>query len=165
MATFTHRIGGVGKLLCAFPPAALVKSAEIATRDEKVRKATVLERMKKAIKIYLRGLSRATLGAEPKEVGLDEVIDIIQSTSILHQLDVPEPLIKFQASKSPGMSPNLASSRLASSSRLTSPRRVSSRLVSSRLLSPLLVTSRTTDRPTYEATLVLSRTWYSDPAF
>ena len=153
MAMFKHTINGVDKQLYAFPSAALVKSVEITTRDEKVRKATVLERMKKAIKIYLRGLSRATLGAEPNEVGLDEVIDIIQSTSILHQLDVPEPLIKLQASGSPGMSPNLALFRLASSSRLTSPR-----LVSSPLASPLLVTSQPTDRPTYEATLVLSRT-------
>jgi hypothetical protein len=154
MATFKHTVNGVDKLLYAFPSAALVKSVEITTRDEKVRKATVLERMKKAIKIYLHGLSRATLGAEPNEVGLDEVIDNIQSTSILHQLDVPEPLIKFQASGSPGMSPNLALFRLASSSRLTSPRLLSS----PPLASPLLVTSQPTDRPTYEATLVLSRT-------
>jgi len=99
MASFTRKVNGSDKVFYAIPSYQLVKEVEISVKDKEERKAKVLARMKVAIKIYPKGLSASTLGAEPSEVGLDEVIRILSSTAILFQLSVPEECIKFQVSK------------------------------------------------------------------
>ena len=103
MASFTRKVNGSDKVFYAIPSYKLVKETskevEISVKDKEERKAKVLARMKVAIKIYIKGLSASTLGAEPSEVGLDEVIRILSSTAILFQLSVPEECIKFQVSK------------------------------------------------------------------
>ena len=91
-------VHGVSKNVLIIPSTKTVKAVEMSTRDSTERKTKITEVMKCFVKVYRKGLSEATLGSLPTELGFDKVLEVLHSAYVLFLLDVPEPEIKYQCS-------------------------------------------------------------------
>ena len=68
------------------------------TKDPGERARLMNEIKKNFLKVHKKGLSEETLGQDPSDVGFDEVTKLLGSCCVLHELDVPEPEVKYQCS-------------------------------------------------------------------